>query len=370
MPIKIVHFVSGLKSGGVEQVLYNYISKMDPNIYENYIVYQHEADPVCYTKMAEITKGLYNIPYKIKRPFANLKEARKVIKQIKPDIVHCHMSKVNFFGLLPAYKEKIKVRINHSHAAVPTSSFFKKCYYKICDRLNCKYATHLVGCGEEAAKFIYKSKKDKRNVSVLTNRIDDKKFAYSLEYRNNIRKLLNVKDDEKLLGTIGRLETQKNHLRLIEIFKSLCDVDDNYKLLIVGSGSLKNQICELLEKYEIKDKVIISNPVPDVYKYYSGMDCFILPSLYEGLPLVSVEAQFNEIPTILSDTVALSAKMTDDVTYISLEESNDIWVKNIVEKVNKGRFEKNTEKLYERFSLNVEKNDLSDLYEDMLGDAN
>ena len=368
---KVMHFVCGIKSGGVEQVLYNYISRMDKTKFENYIVYQHEPESSSYKKLDSVCEEMIRIPSKRKHPIKNIKESRRIIRKIKPDIVHCHMSKSNFFALIPAKKENVKVRINHSHAAIVQTNFMKKMFFVICDKLNCKYSTHHMACGEEAAKSIYKSKKDKRNISILLNKIDDKIFAYNEKNRKEIRKKLNIMDDEKIIGTIGRMELQKNQSRLIDIFKQVHDKKENYKLIIIGKGSLKEKIAQKIEEYNLKNSVILLDPISDVYKYYSAFDCFVLPSLYEGLPVTSIEAQFNEVPIILSDTVASSAKLTEYVKFFSLNESDEKWANLIINEAESSRTKKgSTEVLYSQYSLNEEKNMLEDEYDRIVGNNN
>lgn len=366
--IKIVHFVCGLKSGGVEQVLYNYISKMDEEKYENYIVYQHEPVTVCYEKLASVCEKLIKIPSKSKRPFSNIIKSYKILKNIKPDIAHAHMNQYNFFPLLAAKFAKIKIRINHSHCAIVNCNIIKKIYYKICQFFNKCFATNYIACGDAAAKSIIKKKNVE--VPILYNKIDDKKFEFNLDNRLEKRTLLNVKNEEVLIGCVGRLEKVKNHLRLIDIFKKVRDIKDNYKLIIVGEGSLFEELSQKIRNYKLEGTVTIKPPVDDINKYYSAFDCFILPSLYEGLPLTSIEAQFNGVPTILSTTVDKSAKVSECVDFYSLDMSDEEWANFIIGKTEKGRINNLSKELFEKYALSESRNLLEKLYCDMMGEAN
>jgi len=161
---------------------------------------------------------------------------------------------------------------------------------------------------------------------ILKNGVDLDKFKYNEDYKKEIRDKYNISYDSFVIGNVGRFSHQKNHKFILDIFNNYND--DNKVLLLVGEGELENKTKKYAKKLGILDKVIFAGTTDEAYKYYSAFDVFVLPSIYEGLPVVAVEAQATGLPTLISDNVTKEAKLIDYTTYLSITDPTS-WVKEL-----------------------------------------
>ena len=225
----------------------------------------------------------------------------------------------------------VKNIIIHSHSSnLGRDSGFIKLRRKMhnCSKLLLKYiGTKFLACSEEAKFWMY-DKKIWNNVIILKNTIECDKYAFDLKKRSKIRNELNI-GNEYLIGNIGRLVAVKNQKFLIQIFFQIQKFENNVKLIIIGSGELKKELLNYIEELNIKNKVILIDSTDKIDEYLSAMDIFILPSLFEGLPLVGIEAQTSGLKCIFSDTITDQIKITDLCDFLSLNESEK-WEKIIL----------------------------------------
>ena len=359
--IKVMHFVSGLVSGGVEEMLYNYCQFMDRNKYEFIIVYQHEPIPVCKEKFDSLGIKCIRVTSRKTSFKKNIKDSIKVIKEEKPDIVHAHMNLMNFCALYAAKKNRINIRISHSHIAEKSKSYVESIIFYIC-KILCRYfATDYLACGKDAATFLYGNNLVKTGkVEIIPNAIDLLKFSPNDQFRNEIRQRYNI-ENSFVVGHVGRFTIQKNHIRLIDIFNCLLQEKKESVLLLIGTGELEDEVKNYVSELNIIEKVIFLGTTSKMHEIYNAMDVFILPSLYEGYPVVATEIQAAELPAILSDNIDKTCKLTKYVNFLSLDDSNDRWVNSALE-ISSLRSTKDNRKLYERFDIRNAQQRLDVLY--------
>ena len=193
-----------------------------------------------------------------------------------------------------------------------------------------KYATDFWACSQSAGKWFYNKKiLNSNSYKVINNAIDTNKYKFDSAQRSVIRKKYNIKDSDILIGHVGRFTPQKNHERLLEIFKELLEENNNYKLILIGDGELREKIENKADEYKIRDKIVFTGIVSDVYNYYSAMDLFLFPSIHEGLSVVAVEVQASGLPIVASDVMGDSVKVSDLYFTLNLNESNEKWIKCI-----------------------------------------
>lgn len=298
--IKVCHIVCGLKSGGVEAMIYNYCSNIGNDLYEWYLLYQHEPAEKNIDELEKIGFSLKRIPSKVKHPIKNYKATYDFLKKNKIDVVHCHMTLMNFIPLIAAKKLKIKIRICHSHNSdTRKKNIVIKLVEKILKQICIKNATHLVACGKDAGKYMF----GKNKFDILYNAMNLEKYQFDQNVRKEIRKKYNIGDNKYVIGHIGRFTKQKNQSFIIDLFKQICQEDENCVLFLVGDGEQKEYIIKKIKEYDLQEKVILPGVVNNSNQMYSAFDIFILPSLWEGLPVVSIEAQASGLPIILSDNI-------------------------------------------------------------------
>lgn len=237
------------------------------------------------------------------------------------DIVHVHIPSAAFAVLRSAKKHGIPVRILHSHNARGADGMLKKIRNYVLNKWGICYANQYYACGEAAARYLYgKKKAEGGQVTIINNAIDPAKYRYSAERREKIREELSVKE-ELLLGHIGRFVEQKNHRGLLRILAELQKRQVCCKLVMLGDGPLLKEIENEAAEAGLSDKVIFAGVVDNVQDYLSAMDVFLLPSLYEGLPVVCVEAQAAGLACLISANVTREIALTEQVSFV---ENSDI----------------------------------------------
>lgn len=239
-------------------------------------------------------------------------------------IIHGHMP-----GMAPIYFGVakllgIKHRISHCHVTETENTLKGKILKKII-KIIPYFSNIYFACSREAGYFMYKEKK----FDIIHNAINTKSFIFDKNKRENLRKMLNIEDDF-VIGHVGRFNLQKNHEFLIKIFSEVYLINNKVKLLLIGEGPLENEIKEQVKKLGLEKNVIFLGVRNDVKDLYNVMDCFVLPSLFEGLPIVGVEAQASGLPCYFSKNITEEIGITQLANFISLNKSPDFWAKKIM----------------------------------------
>mgnify|MGYP004561995619 CR=1 FL=1 len=329
--IRIVYVSEALiRNSGVTSVIVNLIhniSKDDIKI--DLLTYKNSDKEI----LDDLKKCGVNIFYMPELSFKSFLTFKKSIDDFfechEYDVVHSHFNQIDGIVFKIAKSHGVKVCISHSHNTKLSDSTFKAIRNRIlCYRLP-KEATVWAACSEEAGKCLYgKRFTNSSKKLIIRNGIDSRKFKYNDEYRRTIRNEFGIKEDTILLGNIGGFRTQKNHVFLIDVFNELIKHSNKYKLLLVGDGELRHSIEKKVINLGIQNYVIFAGTRTDIEKIMSAIDLFILPSLYEGLPVVGIEAQAAGLNCIFSDSITRNANLTN-VIFISLNEKIEKWCETI-----------------------------------------
>ena len=323
--IKVLHIVSSLGSGGVEQILYNYYKNISKNnIVFDFIVHGYE-EGVLEKKFEELGSTIYHVVPKKERFITNLKQIKNIIYNNNYDIVHCHQNFSSIIPLFLAYKKGVKVRIAHSHVSMGKKSIYNKI---LSSGIN-YFANYYFACGENAAKYLFGEKLYIKNrIYIMKNAISLEDFHYDIDLRNNMRNTLNLQH-KFVLGHVGRFSEEKNHEFMIELIKKLENKFEDIILILIGEGNLEENIKEKVEKYNLSDRVQFLGRKQSVSKYMQAMDVLLLPSYYEGFGMVLLEGQGVGLKCIASDTITRDSKITNDLIFKQLKL--DEWEKSIIE---------------------------------------
>ena len=322
MKIKILYVIKNFAVNGISTVISNYIQFLDK---KNFDITVFAGLPIeeNYIHLCEkYGVKLVEAPNKDCNRKAYYKSLNLLMKSNNFDIVHVHgSSRLLFTELLIAKRNKIKVRIVHSHNT--------KCSHKFLNFLstplfNILY-TDAFACGQEAGKWLFGKKK----FLVINNGIDVKKYIYDSQRRIKIRKEKNL-SNYKLIGHVGSFIVQKNHLYMLKILKKLIEIDSNYKLVLLGTGSKFNEIINMSKQMNLYDNVVFVGKTQEVSDWLQAMDIMIIPSKYEGFPMVMVEWQSMGLNIIASDKITKKAALTDLVHYLPIDDDSiDLWVQCI-----------------------------------------
>lgn len=326
-PIRILQVVTQMTRGGLETMLMNYDRHIDHSKVQ-FDFLEHRDTVTDYDReILELGGMIHRLPRLNPMSPAYLKALDRFFAE-HPEyrIVHSHLDCMAGIPLKAAKKNGVPVRIAHAHSSnqVKDAKYPLKLYYK---RDIPTYATHLYACGEEAGRWMFNG----HPFSVLNNAIDCTAFQYNEDIRRKYRDELGVSEHTILVGHVGRFMQAKNHLFLIDTFSALLERQPDSKLLLVGRGDLEQSVREKAETLKISDKIIFAGVRNDVNRLFQAMDVFVLPSLFEGLPLVLVEAQSAGLPCVISDHVPPECeKARDLVRFLPLEVGADRWAEEIL----------------------------------------
>ena len=320
----------GIVCGGSEQVVLNYCSRMRDIHFD--LLYQYEPNSQILERFNEAGINCIQIPDKVYHPLKHLWMMFRIFKKGKYDVVHSHLDWfMNSYVCFLAMLAGVKKRIAHHHQAYTVSqschsglragiAYFAKAILCSIMRIPSKlFATHWLACGEAAAINGWGRnalKKDK--VTILPNAIDPERFKFHETARQEIRIKYGIAEDDFVVGHVGRFYPQKNHEFLIDVFAELRKRKANAKLLLLGDGPLLERIKQKVESLGLSNTVIFAGLQKDPAPFYSAMDVFAFPSLWEGLPLTLVEAQYAGLPCVISENVTRETIITNKVHAVSL----------------------------------------------------
>ena len=329
--IRVLHLFTTLDNGGVESFLYNYYSNMNHKEIVFDFVVPGEKRGFLEDDIEGMNSHIYHVVLFKKHPFLQLKQLSNIIKNGNYDVIHCHGYK-SFIGIVLGKKYHISNRIIHSHMAFVKESFISKIGRKIITFIIKKSSTDFFVCGLDAAKWLYGEKfYNSGNVKIINNAIDLDRFKFNSSNRNLFRKELHI-SDEILIGNVARLSKQKNQIYSLKIIKKLLDEKINAKLVLIGNGEDEELLKKEAKKLRVDSSTLFLGIRSDVNRLLSGLDIFILPSLYEGLPVVLAEVQASGLNCLVSNTVTDEIKVTDNIYYLPLNDDCANWV-NYIKKI-------------------------------------
>ena len=355
-PIRVAQVLNRMDSGGVEAVVMNYYRHIDRKQVQFDFYFAKDSVFPQREELEKMGAGIYPIPSYTK-VFSYHRVSHHAFKRGNYQIVHAHLSTMSVFPLFAAWRAGIPVRICHNHSTAHWGEG-KKTLLKYLLRPFAKvFATDYFACGEKAGRWMYGNRCFERGrVHVMPNAIDTKKFAYDEEAKRCLRAELGIPQDAFVLGHVGRFMYQKNHAFLLRVFQRLLSSRQDAWLLLIGEGERMKPIRSEVEKMGIEGKVRFTGTRSDVAKLYSAMDVFCLPSFYEGLPVVALEAQANGLPCLFSDRMTKEVVLTPGARQLSIENPEP-WVKAVQEAQRQ-----NTCALPERYDIAFEGEILKNFY--------
>ena len=329
-PIRVLQIIGIVAGGGVEAVIMNYYEHIDrTKVQFDFIV--HNDNKIDITPKVEALGGrVYKVTPYYKNPIAFMWDIYKVIKRHHYRIVHSNMNTLSAFSLFAAWAAGAPVRILHNHSTSSpreTKRNIMKFMLRPFSRL---FATHYFACSRLAGEWMYGRKMmDSGKVTIINNAIDLGKYAFNSHRRKILRKEMGL-TDEFVIGHVGRFVFPKNHEFLIDVFAKDYKKNPHMVLLLIGDGPLRSAMEEKVKKLGLTDHVKFLGLRNNVQDFYHVMDILVLPSHYEGLPVVGVEAQANGLPCLFSTKVTKETRLTHSAQFLDLEAGASTWAEEII----------------------------------------
>ena len=362
-PIRVAQIMGKWVGGGVEAVVMNYYRHIDRDKIQFDFICDDDSIRIPTEEIEKLGGKVILIP-PYQKVFKYHKILKKVLQEGQYKIVHSHINALSVFSLWAAKSAGVPVRIAHSHSTSNKKEWKKTLLKNILRPFSKVFATDYFCCSELAGRWLFGNKTyDQGKVYLLNNAIDVDKFKYDEKIRKEKRKELNIKDNQLVIGHIGRFVQQKNHEFLIDIFNEIYKQDKNAILLLIGEGPLKEEIQNKVDELRLDKNVKFLGQRSDANELYQSMDVFVLPSLYEGLPVVGVEAQAAGLPCFFSTAMTKETKVLDTTQFIDLSKSTKQWsdmVLAVFKKFKRKNCSKTMMDYY--FNINVEAKNLEKYY--------
>lgn len=369
-PIRVAQIIGKWLGGGVESVVMNYYRHIDRTKIQFDFICDEDSTNIPYGEIEKMGGKVILIP-PYQKVFKYHKKLKEVLKSGGYKIVHSHINTLSVFSLFAAKCAGVPVRIAHSHSTTNKKEKKKNLLKQVLRPFSKVFATDYMCCSELAGRWLFGNKEyDNGNVYLLNNAIDLDKFKYDEEKRKEKRKELNIEDSTLVIGHVGRFVEPKNHRFLIDIFNEVHKQKENSILLLAGQGPLMGEMKEKVKILGIEDSVKFLGQRNDINELYQAFDVFCLPSLYEGLPVVGVEAQATGLLCIFSDDMTKETKVLDIAKFMSLNNTPEEWATNILEDVkNYKRINTSKEMTAKNFNIKTEAKNLENYYLKLINDG-
>ena len=326
-------FGEPIADGGQESFVFGTLSKMNLEGIRVDCLTAYECRSEHYKQLVEQLGGnvyALNLPFApgksremIRKPF------REFLKKHHYDVIHVHSGSISVLTIMASEADKAGTKkvIVHSHVDGEFDSLKHKLLRFMASISMSRHVDIYCACSKKAAEWKFEPKYVMKT-HIIKNGIDTEKFAFNPHMQKAMREKYGL-TDAFVIGHVGRFSYQKNHAFLIDVFENLYKKDSSVHLLLVGAGEEMDKIKALVKEKGIGSHVTFIGTVTNVQDYLQAMDVFVLPSRFEGLGIVAIEAQCAGLPVIASDTVPIDAKVKD-VDFLPLSDSPDKWADEIL----------------------------------------
>lgn len=319
-----------MNRGGAETFVMNVLRNLDREKYEVWFLLS--SDKGDYTEEIKSLGGkIFSIGTR-RDGIKFLKEINRFFKKNKGkiDTLHLHTSSLSSLEILWFAKfYGVKKRIIHCHSTKQFIFIHKILHYLQKPFLRFA-ASYYFACSEKAADWLFSNTGIKSKAKVINNGINLDDFKFSEEKRIKKREELGIHSDTKVLIHVGRFCEVKNHIFLINLFANFHSKYPDSKLIMVGEGELKQKIQERAKSLGVEKDVIFAGLQNDVSPWLQAADVFVMPSLYEGLPVALVEAQTSGLSIVTSKNVPKEAQINQNYNFVGLDEPIENWIDSIM----------------------------------------
>lgn len=306
--IHILFCLNGVFSkGGIENVVLNYYDNLDKaRFHIDFLVHGYadtDSGNEIHKRLEACGSKIYYVTPRGRNPIRNKREIRHILRGTNYDIVHSHMDSAGYFLLKQAKKSGIKKTVAHSHNTddlLPSGKLKRAAYRMILSfarRNICTCSDRRIACSDAAGRWLFGN----NGFTTIYNAVNTGLYRFDPDIRARKRKELGISGNTFTIGTVGKLEPVKNSEFTLRVFDALVKQKPDSRLLFVGSGALLEKLKAQAASMKIDDRVTFLGRRDDVPELLQAMDAFLLPSLFEGLPIAAIEAQCAGLPCIIND---------------------------------------------------------------------
>lgn len=368
-PIRVLHIVGRMDRGGIETMIMNLYRNIDRTKIQFDFLAHYGREAAYNDEIRSMGGRIYEMPalrddthiyyWRLIEYIIALNKFFKSHPEYK--IIHCHMTNTASIYMPIAKKYGVTCRISHSHSTkgkagmlgVVTNILQKHIY---------KYATDYFACSKAAAHWFYpKNAIDEGKIKIIPNSVDAEKFSFNQEKRICMRKTLGI-TDKLVIGCVGRFRPEKNQVFLLDVLQAVLKKGEDAVLLFAGEGECEEQVKALAKQKGIAERTLFLGMRTDIPELMQAMDVFTLPSLWEGLPVVGVEAQAAGLHCVVSDTVTQEMNALGVVDYISLKASPEEWANHIIAAAKKNRLDTSLDLKRARYDIHATADWLQEYY--------
>ena len=347
-------------SNGVSSYAMNYYRQLVCDKFNYDFLVVNDVESPYYAEIKKSGGKVFLMPSYKKEPLKVIPYLKKVFKENQFDVVHCNVMNSGSLILMMAKICGVKVRILHSHATQTGDKAWKKIRNKLFCSITLKCSNTYFACSHLAGDYLF----GKNNYFLIPNAIEIGQYKFSSINREEIRNTLGI-GEFKVIMTVGRFTHQKNPFFIVDIIKQYSKTHKDFVFWWFGNGELEEKVKEYATNQNIIDKIIFWGARADVNKYYSAADVFILPSLYEGLPVVGIEAQIAALPIVFSDNISKEAKISNNVEFENIKDPM-VWCSTIDNVVSKDRVENEKSVKFFEWDISKQAEKLAEIYNKLI----
>ena len=326
--VRVAIVIGKMNSGGKKNLVMEYYRHIDREKVQFDFICDSDSQAIPEEEIEMLGGRVYRIP-PYQNIFANMHEMKRICRKNEYSVMHAWNSTMNVFPLKVAKDVGIPVRISESISMAHEGDWKTK-IKKILKPLSKLYATHFMSCGMDCGRWQFGDEMfDAGKVDVFKTVINTEFNAYNPEIREKTRKEFGW-EDKIVIGHIGRFTPQKNSVRLIEMFAAIAKKEPRAIMCLIGDGELKNDMMAKIRELGVENQVNYLGRREDIQQFYNAMDVFLLPSLYEGLPVVGLEAESCGLPVFFSTEITREANACELGHFIPLSDSDEKWADEIL----------------------------------------
>ena len=332
--IKVAISLNKCDSGGQKSLVMAYLRNFDRSRVQFDLIVDADSNSIPYEEVEKLGGRVFVIP-PYQKIFKHLSALKRIFSDNDYDVLYAVNNTMNIFPLYVAKKKGIKVRVSESLTMASHHELLKTVLKTVLRFFSHCWCNYYMANGRDCGIYQFgKKAMEQGKVAIFLSPVDAKANTFNPELRAITRKKYGW-ENKIVYGFIARFEKQKNPLFLIDIMYFISRKQENAHFVIIGAGSLEEKMKERINEYEMGNRLSWLGRREDIKQFYNAFDAFLLPSLYEGLPVVGVESQATGLPVFFSENITKEAGIAELGHYISLKKPADEWADVIIEETKK-----------------------------------